>query len=136
MKHSFKRPVLLGLSACSALTLGVLASCNFGGNAALAQIETAPAPAAATATKPNFIMIVADDLGYGDLSLTGSTQIPTPNIDRLAKTGTFFSQGYVSSSVCSPSRAGFITGINGVEMGYDNNITIWAARGPATMAAF
>ncbi|MFV0565476.1 MAG: sulfatase-like hydrolase/transferase [Flavobacteriaceae bacterium] len=72
--------------------------------------------------KPNFILIVADDLGYGDLSLTGSAQIKTPNIDDLAKNGTFFTQGYVSSAVCSPSRAGFITGINQVEFGHDNNI--------------
>ncbi|MBJ6367590.1 sulfatase-like hydrolase/transferase [Snuella sedimenti] len=72
--------------------------------------------------KPNFILIVADDLGYGDLSLTGSSQIKTPNIDKLAKEGMFFSQGYVSSAVCSPSRAGFITGINQVEFGHDNNL--------------
>ncbi|GAA3570942.1 sulfatase-like hydrolase/transferase [Snuella lapsa] len=72
--------------------------------------------------KPNFILIVADDLGYGDLSLTGSTQIKTPNIDKLANGGMFFSQGYVSSAVCSPSRAGFITGINQVEFGHDNNL--------------
>ncbi len=72
--------------------------------------------------KPNFILIVADDLGYGDLSLTGSTQIKTPHIDALAKNGMFFTQGYVSSAVCSPSRAGFITGINQVEFGHDNNI--------------
>ncbi len=119
MKNSFKRPALLGLCAPGALALGLLASGNLGGNQALAQTEAARPM---NARKPNIIMIVADDLGFGDLSLTGSTQIPTPNIDRLAKTGTFFSQGYVSSSVCSPSRAGFITGINGVEMGYDNNM--------------
>ena len=72
--------------------------------------------------KPNFVLIVADDLGYGDLSLTGSTQISTPHIDALAQSGFFFPQGYVSSAVCSPSRAGFMTGINGVEFGYDNNM--------------
>ena len=72
--------------------------------------------------KPNFILIVADDLGFGDLGLNGSIQIKTPNIDRLATTGINCSQGYVSSAVCSPSRAGFLTGINQVKFGHDNNI--------------
>ena len=72
--------------------------------------------------KPNFVLIVADDLGFGDLSLNGSSQIPTPNIDRLAKEGVNFSHGYVSSSVSSPSRAGFLTGKNQVSFGHDNNI--------------
>ncbi len=72
--------------------------------------------------KPNFILIVADDLGFADLGLTGSKQIKTPNIDRLASTGVNFSEGYVSSAVCSPSRAGFLTGRNQVEFGHDNNL--------------
>lgn len=72
--------------------------------------------------RPNFILIVADDLGYGDLGFTGSTQIKTPNIDRLAANGAVFSQGYVSAPVCSPSRAGILTGRNQVSFGHDNNI--------------
>ena len=72
--------------------------------------------------KPNFILIVADDLGYADLSLHGSKQIPTPNIDRLAKEGVNFTQGYVSSPVCGPSRAGLMTGRNQVKFGFDNNM--------------
>lgn len=72
--------------------------------------------------KPNFILIVADDLGFADLSMNGSLQIKTPYIDALAKTGVNFTQGYVSSAVCAPSRAGFITGINQVEFGFDNNL--------------
>ena len=77
---------------------------------------------AQSSKKPNFVLIVADDLGFGDLSLNGSSQIPTPNIDRLAKDGVNFLQGYVSSSVSSPSRAGFLTGRNQVSFGHDNNI--------------
>ncbi|AWW30656.1 sulfatase [Echinicola strongylocentroti] len=73
--------------------------------------------------QPNYVLIVADDLGYGDLSFTGSTQIKTPHIDLLAETGVVFSQGYVSSAVCSPSRAGFLTGKNQVTFGYDNNLS-------------
>ncbi len=71
--------------------------------------------------KPNLILIVADDLGYADLSMHGSKQIPTPHIDRLSEEGIHFTAGYVSSAVCSPSRAGLITGKNQVEFGYDNN---------------
>ena len=72
--------------------------------------------------KPNFIMILADDLGYADLSMNGSNQITTPNVDKLAKGGLTFTKGYVSSPVCSPSRAGLLTGVNQVEFGFDNNL--------------
>ncbi|GLR19463.1 sulfatase-like hydrolase/transferase [Portibacter lacus] len=72
--------------------------------------------------QPNFVLIVADDLGYGDLGITGSYQIKTPHIDQLARDGVFFQNGYVSSAVCSPSRAGFLTGVNQVEFGHDNNL--------------
>jgi arylsulfatase A-like enzyme len=72
--------------------------------------------------KPNFIIILADDLGYGDVGFTGSTQIKTPHIDALANSGVTFTQGYVSAPVCGPSRAGLITGRNQVNFGVDNNI--------------
>ena len=78
--------------------------------------------ASLNSNKPNFVLIVADDLGFADLSLNGSKQIPTPNIDRLANEGINFSQGYVSAPVCSPSRAGLLTGKNQVQFGYDNNV--------------
>ncbi len=77
---------------------------------------------ASTIQKPNFILIVADDLGFADVGFNGSIQIETPNIDHLASSGVRFSQGYVSSAVCSPSRAGLITGRNQVEFGHDNNL--------------
>ncbi|MDA1076526.1 MAG: sulfatase-like hydrolase/transferase, partial [Proteobacteria bacterium] len=59
---------------------------------------------------PNIVLIVADDLGIGDTGVFGSKVISTPNIDRLAANGIRFTQGYVSHPVCSPSRAGFLTG--------------------------
>ncbi|TLX78177.1 sulfatase [Labilibacter sediminis] len=71
--------------------------------------------------KPNFIIILADDLGYGDVGFTGSTQIKTPHIDALAQSGVTFTQGYVSAPVCGPSRAGLMTGRNQVSFGFDNN---------------
>ncbi|MHC4796989.1 MAG: sulfatase family protein [Planctomycetota bacterium] len=64
----------------------------------------------ATSNKPNFIFILADDLGWGDLGCYGHKLAKTPNLDRLAKQGTLFTQFYVCSGVCSPSRAAFMTG--------------------------
>ena len=72
--------------------------------------------------RPNVILIVADDLGYGDLGFTGSTQIRTPHLDALARSGVVCTQGYVSAPVCSPSRAGLMTGRNQPGFGYDNNL--------------
>jgi len=60
--------------------------------------------------RPNFIFVLADDLGWGDLRCYGHRHIRTPNLDRLARQGTLFTQFYVNSAVCSPSRAAFMTG--------------------------
>src|SRR3989339_1280387 len=56
--------------------------------------------------KPNIILIVADDLGYGELGCQGNKEIPTPNIDSIARNGVRFTQAYVTAPLCSPSRAG------------------------------
>lgn len=64
----------------------------------------------AEAAKPNFVIIFADDQGYGDLSCFGSTTIKTPNIDRLASEGRKFTSFMVASPVCTPSRAALMTG--------------------------
>ena len=66
--------------------------------------------ASAAERKPNFIFILADDLGWGDLGCYGHPHIKSPNLDRLAKEGTLFTQFYVNGSVCSPSRCAFFTG--------------------------
>lgn len=60
--------------------------------------------------KPNFVFILADDLGYSDLSCMGSLYYETPNIDAIAQTGMVFTNGYSGSQVCSPSRATILTG--------------------------
>lgn len=60
--------------------------------------------------KPNVIIIMADDLGYGDLSCYGATLIDTPNIDRLASQGKRFTDAHAAASVCSPSRYGLLSG--------------------------
>jgi len=69
-----------------------------------------PATAAPALLKPNIVIILADDLGYGDLGCYGATKIKTPNIDRLAAEGLRFTQGYAPSSTCTPSRFSLMTG--------------------------
>lgn len=69
---------------------------------------TATAPAAGR--RPNIVLIVADDLGYGDLSCTGSSLVRTPHIDSLASDGALFTNMYAPAPTCTPSRAGLMTG--------------------------
>jgi arylsulfatase A-like enzyme len=71
--------------------------------------------------RPNIILMVADDLGYGELGCQGNLQIPTPNIDAIASNGVRFTAGYVSSPTCSPSRAGILTGKYQTRFGYEEN---------------
>ena len=67
-------------------------------------------PAARAASRPNILLIVADDLGYGDLSAYGCKEFATPHLDALAAGGMRFSSAYVTAPVCGPSRAGLLTG--------------------------
>ena len=73
---------------------------------------------------PNVIVIISDDQGYADVGFHGSEEIFTPNIDRIANNGVVFSEGYVSYAVCSPSRAGLITGKYQNRFGYTRNILL------------
>ena len=72
--------------------------------------------------KPNILLILADDLGYGELGCQGNAQIPTPNIDSLARNGVRFTNGYVSAPVCGPSRAGLMTGRYNQRFGFEFNL--------------
>lgn len=71
--------------------------------------------------KPNVIVIMTDDLGYQDVGFNGCTDIPTPNIDKIANNGVTFTNGYTSYAVCGPSRAGFITGRYQQRFGFERN---------------
>jgi arylsulfatase A-like enzyme len=77
---------------------------------AIAALLLLPNIGAAADTQPNVVLILADDLGLGDLSCYGGKLVETPNIDRMAQEGTRFTQYYAASPICSPSRCGFITG--------------------------
>lgn len=107
---------------------------------ALALPAAGAAPDARPA-KPNVVVILADDLGYGELGCQGNKQIPTPNIDAIARAGVRFTDGYVSCPVCSPTRAGLLTsryqqrfghefnpGPNAVNFGLDKTQTTIAER--------
>lgn len=65
---------------------------------------------AQTARRPNIVLILADDLGYGDVGVNGQKLIKTPNIDRLAREGMQFTQFYAGTTVCAPSRSSLMTG--------------------------
>lgn len=67
-------------------------------------------PTGADNEKPNIIFILADDMGYCDLACYGNKYIETPNIDKLAATGTSFTQCYAGSGISSPSRCALMTG--------------------------
>jgi arylsulfatase B len=58
--------------------------------------------------RPNIVILLADDLGYGELGCQGNEQIPTPHIDSIAENGVRFTSGYVTASYCSASRAGLM----------------------------
>ncbi|MDX1387656.1 MAG: sulfatase [Acidobacteriota bacterium] len=71
-------------------------------------------------TAPNFVVILFDDLGYGDLGAYGSRTIRTPNIDRLAERGILFREAYAPSAYCTASRAGLLTGRHALRAGLDH----------------
>ena len=84
----------------------------------------------ATAETPNILLILADDMGYGDLGCMGSKTLKTPHLDALADRGTLCTQAYVTSPVCSPSRAGLLTGRDPRRFGYEGNLNQGAANYP------
>src|SRR5438477_6159748 len=71
--------------------------------------------------KPNIVILLADDLGYGELGCQGNMQIPTPHIDSIARNGVRFTDGYVTAPVCCPSRAGLMTGRYQTRFGHELN---------------
>jgi arylsulfatase A len=92
----------------------------------------------AAATKPNFVVLLCDDLGYGDLSCFAHPAIKTPSLDKLAAEGLKLTNCYSSSPVCSPSRAGLMTGRNHNRLGIRDwipaNSGIFMRPGEVTLA--
>ena len=73
--------------------------------------------------RPNILVILCDDLGYGDLGYTGSKEIKTPVLDSLAANGVECRNGYVTHAYCGPSRAGLMTGRYQARFGMEINVT-------------
>lgn len=87
--------------------------------------------------KPNIILLLADDLGYGDLSCFDSPAVKTPNLDRLAKEGTKFTRFYAASAVCTPTRASVLTGRYPLRFGitrHFNDRNRWLPESATTVA--
>ena len=78
--------------------------------ALLAGTAEAQRPNVAEAQRPNVVFIMTDDMGYGDLTVYGGTDIDTPNLDSIAAGGVRFTDFYANAPNCSPTRAGFLTG--------------------------
>ena len=88
------------MRVCAALVLVVCLSCMVNGD-----------------SKPNIVIFIADDLGYGDLGCYGNTTLKTPNIDSLAKDGVKLTHHLATASVCTPSRSALMTGRHQVRTG-------------------
>ncbi|MFC2123990.1 sulfatase [Bacteroidota bacterium] len=95
-------------------SLSVISSCSFKQESG--QIEKG---------RPNILLILVDDLGYGDLGCYGGSDIPTPNIDRLADEGVRFTDAHVMCAVCGPSRVALLTGRYQQRMGVYWNPDLW-----------
>ncbi len=90
--------------------------------AALAAVSLVPASSLAAPARPNLLLIVSDDAGYADFGFQGCRDIATPELDALAAAGLRFTQGYAPGPVCSPSRAGMLTGKSPARTGHENNL--------------
>jgi len=112
MREKALRPAVVTITAVAAL--GACIACG-------------PAPEDEGSTRgadprPNVIVIFADDAGYADFGAFGDPEMPTPHIDSIAANGVRFTQGYNAASVCSPSRAGLLTGRYPQRFGHEFNI--------------
>jgi arylsulfatase A-like enzyme len=88
---------------------------------ALSLVTLPTTGAKAQSRRPNIVLIVGDDMGYADVGFHGGRDIPTPNIDALARGGIHFTDAYVTGPYCSPTRAGLMTGRYPQRFGYEFN---------------
>jgi arylsulfatase A-like enzyme len=100
----------MGFAVASAPALSMLHGCASAGQRSKAKGK-----------KPNIVVIISDDMGYADIGCHGCKDIATPNIDSIARKGVRFTNGYVSCPVCSPTRAGLITGRYQQRFGHEFN---------------
>lgn len=86
-------------------------------------------------TKPNIVLILADDLGWGDLGCYGATKVKTPNVDRLAREGRLFTDAHSPAAVCTPTRYALVTGREYIRLGRKWNKECLVAPGQTTLAS-
>jgi arylsulfatase A-like enzyme len=112
MRNQTRREFLkaIGFAAASAPALSILQGCASAGQTGRAERK-----------RPNIVVIISDDMGYADIGCHGCRDIATPNIDSIAQNGVRFTNGYVSCPVCSPTRAGLITGRYQQRFGHEYN---------------
>lgn len=102
---------VLAISACTANTsIASTADDTVTTPTNITSTAAATTQAQTSAPRPNVLLILFDDMGYGQLGITGHKIIKTPNIDKLAREGMLFANGYAGSTVCSPSRISLMTG--------------------------
>jgi arylsulfatase A-like enzyme len=121
MNRSGLALILAGLLCIAMLFGGTAESVEIDDRFDMSRNDTGAVPAPPSTAKPNIVLIFADDLGYGELSIQGSSDVLTPNIDSIARSGVRFTQGYVTHPVCAPSRAGLLTGQYQHRFGFEHN---------------
>src|SRR4029077_17870381 len=99
-------------------------------------LASGPLHAQGKAKRTNVLIILSDDVGYGEFGFQGNKQIPTPNIDSIAANGVRFTQGYVSGPYCSPTRAGLMTGRYQTRFGHEFNSVARQMGLPLTETTF
>jgi arylsulfatase A-like enzyme len=105
-------------------TVFVIISLSFSALSGTAQTSSGVKP-----SSPNIVMILMDDMGYGDIGSTGANQYETPNLDKLASQGMQFTWFYSAQAVCSASRAGLLTGCYPNRIGISGALMPWAKNG-------
>lgn len=114
--------MIMGRFLFAGRSLALSGICALASACAPAQsIEQKTAVVEQNSRQPNIIVILADDLGYNDISLNGNPLVRTPNIDRLATAGIRFSHAYSANAVCAPSRAALLTGRHQQAFGFEFN---------------
>ena len=124
-RHLVRTPAAIDATGLAAARAGLVALAISGLVVAACSPANDPAGtdgAVAADSRPNVVLIVADDAGYADFGAFGDPEMPTPRIDSIADNGIRFTQGYNVASVCSPSRAGLLTGRYPQRFGHEFNI--------------
>ena len=122
LAHSKRRRAREKEAAAAEVSNGPVFPANPKGEAAKRKLlSMIPSVASGDKRPPNIVLLFSDDLGYGDLALYGSKNIPTPHIDALGKQGVRFSNAYVTAASCSPSRAGLMSGRYQQRFGFEFN---------------